>query len=219
MIERHITVRGVRSLRDLRASVLQAAGELTSPQDTVVVRFPSALMNPERIQEEWVSALGLLRPGLARRMRLVEDTDLPERRDSNAYTPARSARPNFRFEVLRTLSNAWLEGSPAVPVLQIQSLTRSSETAVRSALGVLHEAGLVNVAANRARQLAPTFARAALGQIETLPAFVRYRWRRGTLGTVDALHTKAFKLVSTERKGWPVAPHGTLGSRRCRRAR
>lgn len=160
---------GLRSLRDLRSAAFElgytlAAGKGGLPRRLALV-IPRPPISTKRLDAEWASFSGLLRPSIAGKLHLVVVD--PDR--SSVFPPhpalqelARKLEPVFGaqapeaprafprlpsekfFDVFTVLLSRWLRDRRPVSVQQLEGSSGASYTSVSQALHRLEEAGEID---------------------------------------------------------------------------
>jgi hypothetical protein len=191
MIEK--TLRHLRNTRELRAEILDIAATLAvNKKQSAHLIVAAPVVSEFAIRQEWERLMPAITPGVGSRMHLaIEHHADNQVAKAGLVTPNVIAleRPNYRFEVLRLLLGASLEGGGPKPesgiAAQIQgtqlglvNALGASVTPVRSALIALRDAGLIR----NLRWLeiaAEDLSIEQLSRLRALPQVLRFRFERG----------------------------------------
>lgn len=179
------TLRHLRNTRDLRAEILSLAASLaadTKSSGQMTVTAP--LISATTVKEEWDRLLPAITPEVRERMTLaIEPLDEPAAASSSGFGFESGMlpldRPNYRYEVLRRLLAASLQGE-VLP--SIQALIReigSSQTPIRQALTELKRAGIVHARSRGLVLKAEEISLELLAKVKALPQTLCFRFERG----------------------------------------
>lgn len=223
------TLRHLRNTRELRADILDLAAKLASSDASGRMTVVDPVVSETAIREEWDRLLPAIAPALRARMTLAIEQGADD--GSNPSSLLQLDRPNYRFEVLRLLVGASLEGDGPQPEAGIAARIEgtqvglvdalgASPTPVRSALAVLRDAGLIH--SLRWLEITPeALSMEQLSRVGALPQTLRFRFERGArikspaelvkraeplLGPNGPESWKPFSLSGT-----PVAQNGAPG--------
>lgn len=191
------TLRQLRSTRDLRAEMLTLAADLAagSAQGCLIVVDP--VIAAATVQGEWRRLLPVLSQDVRDRMslRLESDKDapLPHRLPPDV---ALLDRPNYRYEVVRLLLGANLEGGGPQTIQGLMDRIGASQTPIRQALGELKQAGVAHTRGRGVEMTAEDLSTELLAKLRALPQILRFRFERGAqIRTPAALLQRALPLL------------------------
>ncbi|MDH5822514.1 hypothetical protein QFW77_05855 [Luteimonas sp. RD2P54] len=187
------TLRQLRNTRELRAETLDLAARIAGTSAAGRMTVVDPVISAAAIQEEWDRLLPALAPKVRARMTLSIEQGgegAAEKQigaGESGLLPLE--RPNYRFEVLRLLLGASLEGDGPqsangiaahlgdTQVGLVETLGASA-TPVRSALVALRNASLIR--SLRWLEIAPeTLSMEQLSRLGALPQTLRFRFERG----------------------------------------
>ncbi|MCK9489020.1 MAG: hypothetical protein M0Q42_06405 [Xanthomonadales bacterium] len=186
-------VKNLRNTRDLRAEIGSLAAELAATdqaQGRMLVVDP--VIAEATVRQEWQRLLPAFAQQIRARMTLaiersatwMDKSSQPTHSSLLALDP-----PNYRYEVLRLLVGASLEGNGPLPEAGVAAQTAGTQvglvaalgasvTPVRKALAALRDARLIPHLSRP--QVAPeTLSMAQLSRIGALPQTLRFRFEQG----------------------------------------
>lgn len=187
------TMRQLRNTRELRAETLDLAARIAATNVAGRMTVVDPVISETAIQEEWGRLLPAIAPEVRARMTLSIEQGGEDAVEKQAGSVESSLlpldRPNYRFEVLRLLLGASLEGDGPQPAAGIAAHLEgtqvglvdalgASPTPVRSALAALRDAGLIH--SLRWLEIAPeALSMEQLSRLGALPQTLRFRFERG----------------------------------------
>ena len=201
-VQIHKILRNLRNKRDLRAEMLALAADLATNNFPGRLTVVAPAISPGTVQDEWDRLLAVLVPAVRERMTL-EIEDASDRLRAHDYRLERAgmvplARPNYRFEVLRLLIGASLEGEGRQPLRGLIEKIGASQTPIRAALQDLKKAGLLSpwTPALELEVVPEDLSLELLAKVGALPQTLRFRFERGAQITPpDALLQRALPLL------------------------
>lgn len=198
------TLRQLRSTRDLRAEMLSLAAELASGNARGRLTVVAPVIAPATVQGEWGRLLPVISQDVRDRMSLRVESDKEE---TSIQRPlpgvALLDRPNYRFEIIRLLVGANLEGVGPQLIQGLMGKIGASQTPIRQALGELKQAGVVHSWGRGIEVAAEEISNELLAKIRALPQTLRFRFERGAqIRTPAALLQRVLPLLQ------PGAPAG-----------
>lgn len=142
------TKSGIGGVRDLHAAIMQLAGCSAEPGVQEGWLLLADHKMPESIADAWRSALALLRPAVAKKLRLIAVsggvvTAVPEQRElleigrqvASIEQPGRPSKSyDAYFDVLHVLLVRWLLNQGAIQMSELGATTGLSQPTVRAAL-------------------------------------------------------------------------------------
>ncbi len=162
----------LRGIRDLAADVLQLASRIADrPAERACLLVVASDVSADRLRLEWDRARAALRPGIARRIRLVVldpriagfESDEPwvrrirEGLGKSGPAPALPPRPSPLsakvFEIEKVLVQRWLLGHRPTPIHRLIRDSGSSYPMVARTLARLEEKGVLRRATDRSVSL------------------------------------------------------------------
>lgn len=187
------TLHNLRSTRDLRAEILSLAADLAAKASgDGQLRVVAPLINEQTIRREWETLMPAITLAVRKRMTLAIDAaetfGKPTVQTVGGDNPPLE-KPNYRYEVLRLLLGAHMEGASG---LISNGIARNlggtqrglietlgvSATPVRSALAALRDSGLIRNLRNL--ELSPdTLSMDLLRKLGASPQTIRFRFERG----------------------------------------
>lgn len=208
---------GLRSVRDLRAAVVQLALAAREASGRHTLQVRDSRISAERVRHEWHAALAVLDPALAGRLRLSllnsqQDGATKMTTATSALIWPLAARRPLRYELLRLLLEAHLSGSDALPGRQLQALLDVSENPVRRAAQALEQAGLIRVGRDGRELIAEPWdlVPEVLARLDAQPEVLRLRFRAGSNPfSPEALFQRFVDVSDTDLGGdWTLAGFG-----------
>lgn len=178
------TLSGLRSKRDLRAEILDLAAkasETGKPGRLVVIQ---PLVASSTVQAEWDRLIPVLAAGIGQALTL-EIVQLPlsecADQDRRAGERVELQRPNYKYEVLRVLVGASLEGEGEQPLQGLIQKVGVSQTPIRAAVAELKRAGLLSPwTRSPVLEVVPEeMSLALLAKVQALPQTLRLRFAQG----------------------------------------
>jgi DNA-binding transcriptional ArsR family regulator len=206
-----ITLRGVRSLRELRGETLRLALELqgSSARGTLVVRDPK--LSRETIEEAWHQAMAVIPSSITDRMEIQLET-AQEKSSARSTFPHWAALwpkrilANFRYEIIRQLLAAHMKSVDGVSYAELAERIGASYSPIIRALKVLTDARLVRPVRRGAYALSSDWITAErLKNVGAEPPKVSLRFAQGSrLNDCDQLLDRlvALKTENPVRTGW-----------------
>lgn len=209
------TLSSVQSARDLRAEILALATKLegNSGEAQLVIEEPS--LSPATVQKEWDAAVQVFKPSIRDRVHLVMD---PPTKAARLLSTSRDQgiipleRPNYRYEVLRQLVGASLEGRMPHTTRTLAESIGASLPTVRAASAAFQQAGLCRRWGAHHVLDAKNLSAEYIAQLQALPQMLRFRFAQGTYPRPPAeLVSRAMLLMGAKRPPeWtPFALSGT----------
>lgn len=198
------TLRQLRSTRDLRAEMLSLAAELASGNARGRLTVVDPVIAAATVKGEWGRLLPVISQDVRDRMSLRVESDKDE---APIHRPlpgfALLDRPNYRFEIIRLLLGANLEGDGPQLIQGLMGKIGASQTPVRQALSELKQAGVVHSWGRGVEVAAEEVSNELLAKIRALPQTLRFRFERGAqIRTPAALLQRVLMLLQ------PDAPEG-----------
>lgn len=176
------TLRQLRSTRDLRAEMLSLAAELVTGNVRGCLTVIDPVIAAATVQGEWSRLLPVLSQDVRDRMTLRLESD---RGASPAHRlppdVALLDRPNYRYEVVRLLLGANLEGSGPQPIQGLMDKIGASQTPIRQALSELKQAGVAHSGGRGVEVTAEDLSTEPLAKLRALPQILRFRFERGAV--------------------------------------
>lgn len=176
------TLHRLRNTRDLRAEILSLAARLVDAAGAtgrLIVADP--VISQATIQKEWDSLLPAIAADIRTRMVLQIDSSAvtaAERRIDATSVPLE--RPNYRFEVMRLLVDADLDGRGPQSIKSLIERIGASQTPVRAALTELKQtSGVVHAHGRGIEVRAEDVSIELLAKLGALPQRLRFRFERG----------------------------------------
>lgn len=191
------TLRQLRSTRDLRAEMLTLAADLAAGGGRGCLTVLDPVIAPSTVQGEWSRLLPILSHDVRDRMSLHLESDRSAS-PSHRLPPdfALLDRPNYRYEVVRLLLGANLEGSGPKPIQRLMEKIGASQTPVRQALNELKQAGIAHSKGRGVDVTAEDLSTELLARLHALPQVLRFRFERGAqIKTPAALLQRALPLL------------------------
>ncbi|HWU53557.1 MAG TPA: hypothetical protein VN153_12175, partial [Tahibacter sp.] len=178
------TLHQLRNTRDLRAEILSLAASLlvTRAGGELIVTNP--VISPATVRREWQQLLPALAADLRGRMTLVIEPPaarIGEKRSDYDIGGIlqQLQKPNYRFEILRQLLRADLDGAGPQSVKTLLDAIGASQTPIRAALAELIEAGIVRRRGRYVGVRAEEISAELLAKLRAAPQILRYRFERG----------------------------------------
>lgn len=198
------TLRQLRSTRDLRAEMLSLAAELAPGNVRGCLTVIDPVIAATTVQGEWSRMLPVLRQDVRDRMTLRMESGRgasPVHRLPPDF--AVLDRPNYRYEVIRLLLGADLEGSGPQQIQGLMDKIGASQTPIRQALSELKQAGVAYSRGRGVEVTAEDLSTEPLAKLRALPQILRFRFERGApIKAPTALLQRALPLLQ------PGAPVG-----------
>lgn len=181
------TLHHLRSTRELRAEILDMAARLVANDAGGRVIVLDPVVSETAVRDEWDRLLPAIAPDIRARLDLSIDRHRAAEHRRSTMSPL--DRPNYRFEVLRLLIGASLEGDGPQPEngiaahiegtqVGLVSALGASLTPVRSALAALRDAGLIRKMSWL--EIEPeALSMEQLSRVGALPQTLRFRFERG----------------------------------------
>lgn len=209
-------LQNLRSTRDLRAGIVDLGAELAGKSLPGALIVTDPVISEAAVHAEWERLLPAFDPSIQDRMNLeVRFTENHSTRSSytrsSAFAPL--DRPNFRFEVLRLLLGANLEGRRPQTVRRLMDTIGASQTPIRQALSELQQGGLCRSTPLGFEAVAEDISLETLGRAGALPQTLRFRFERGAqIMRPDALLDRALSILGPKAlPGWDrLALSGTV---------
>lgn len=207
-------LQGLRNKRDLRAEILDLAATL-GPSAHGRLEVIAPVIAVQTVQAEWDRLLPALAADIRERMKLVIVTPPAPSATTTANRAADELaalpRPNYRFEILRLLIDANLEGKTRTRQQDLIDRIGASQTPIRAALNDLKKAGLLSPGAPALNVPPEQLTVELLAKVQALPQTLRFRFERGAQIKPPAmLLTRAIQLLQPDAsKEWkPMALSG-----------
>lgn len=202
------TLRQLRNTRELRAETLDLAARLAVNQSKGRMTVVDPVISEATVQEEWDRLLPAIAPDVRARMTLNIEQEADDSPGKQAGIHTESGiqpldRPNYRFEVLRLLLGASLEGDGPQALKNLMSTIGASQTPIREALAELKQAGVARTRGRGIEIMAEDISAELLAKMRALPQTLRFRFERGAQIKPPALLLK--RALSLLR---PSAPAG-----------
>ncbi|WP_460811922.1 helix-turn-helix domain-containing protein [Luteimonas pelagia] len=193
--------RGITSVRDVRAAMLDAAAHLAllGPALRVCLVLTSRELSEETIRAEWNRMLPALETGI--RLRLTLEVVAPDE------TPARGKRIpldsiNSVHEVLRLLARAALHDDGHTPVTRLAEQSGLSRPTIYGVLKTLREAGLLHDGRGPQLDLG-ALSPELLATVRGRAGALRFTFARGACPMdPSTLVARAGELLHANRRGW-----------------
>lgn len=178
------TLRQLRSTRDLRAEILSLAASLVGNQLQGRMTVSAPVINDVTVRNEWKRLLPAITPEVRERMTLsIESSAEPTAESSTGYRIERGItpldRPNYRYEVVRSLLTSYLQGSGWLSVQTLTQEIGASQTPIRQALAELKQADIVHMMGSKLQLRAEDLSLELLAKVRALPQTLRLRFERG----------------------------------------
>lgn len=207
-------LQGLRNKRDLRAEILDLAATL-GPSAPGRLEIVAPVIAVQTVQAEWDRLLPALAADIRERMKLVIVTPPAPSATTTANRAADELatlpRPNYRFEILRLLIDANLEGKTRTRQQDLIDRIGASQTPIRAALSDLKKAGLLSPGAPALNVPPEQLTVELLAKVQALPRTLRFRFERGAQIKPPAMLLKrAIQLLQPDAsKEWkPMALSG-----------
>lgn len=172
----------LRNTRDLRAEILSLAASLVgAPGATGRLVVTAPVISQATIRKEWDSLLPALAPQIRARMALQINAPAPAAAKSDsAANGVALERPNYRFEVMRLLVGADLDGRGPQSIKSLIERIGASQTPVRAALSELKQtSGVIHAHGRGIAVRAEDVSIELLAKLGALPQRLRFRFERG----------------------------------------
>lgn len=200
------------SVRDLRALVLEAAVTAKSSYPVELILITPKI-SKSTIEAAWQQVVELLQPEVASKIYYTLSHGMRDGDMSvfphHPLNDLRIERPNYTFEVLRIIANANLSRSDGLSITRITELIGCSESPVRRALKILHDADIVRGYACDV----PSLTLDLLGRINALPQTVRLRFRQGaTPRSTQGLLERAKKALAGDSRWQAMSISGAIAA-------
>lgn len=193
------SLRYLRSTRDLRAEMLTLAAEVAAGSARGCLSVVDPVIASATIRGEWSRLLPVLSEDVRGRMSLHLE---PARSMAECHLLADSVpvdRPNYRYEVLRLLLAADLDGSGRQPIQRLMDEIGASQTPIRQALSELRQAGVAQSGGRGVGVVAGDLSTELLARLRALPQVLRFRFERGAqIRTPAALMKRVLPLLQPD---------------------
>lgn len=173
---------GLRNTRDLRAEILSLAAQLVQHSEaTGRLKVTEPAISETTIQKEWKSLLPAIAPKIRARMQLQVHVSAANASSARTdETAVALERPNYRFEVMRLLIDADLEGHGPQSIKSLIERIGASQTPVRAALAELKQtSGVVHAHGRGVEVRAEDVSIELLAKLGALAQRLRFRFERG----------------------------------------
>ena len=180
------TLHQLRNTRDLRAEILSLAADLAANNQSMgQMTVISPVISVMTVREEWDRLLPAITSDVRERMILtIEQPDGSMPASASGYRVESGIqlldRPNYRYEVLRSLLAASLQSEGVTSIQALMREVGASQTPIRRALTELKQAGIVRTWGRRLELLTEDLSLELLAKVRALPQTFRFRFERGT---------------------------------------
>ena len=173
---------GLRNTRDLRAEILSLAAQLVHESHAtgrLIVAQP--VISEATIRKEWDTLLPAIAEEIRTRMVLqIDSAALVLGGRTGDASAVLLERPNYRFEVMRLLLDADLDGRGPQSIKSLIEHIGASQTPVRAALAELKQtSGVVHAHGRGVEVRAEDVSIELLAKLGALPQRLRFRFERG----------------------------------------